>query len=640
MRSTFASILLLLIALARAKELVASRIANVQDFTDKLVDKFFDRVIQVCPIHYAELEHTTLAKDPSHLAVPRGQSAALGPKMVPSLTKTAAGARRPMRPAVHCAAHSDPIHGLHGLLSGKAATYRARHHAQQLVASPGLMLPLSERKHARLGVARAVSTSDTLTDTTDSAELKKSTLTALDALLGEEQEASKATSDNSRKSTLTALDDLLGEEEAPKATSVNSSLTEKRVGRRDQRNEFRKLLERTKRQLYISTQLSLKTQRKKEPSLQPGVMPDLEWLATSDLEQPPVSGSRASITERLNHRETQQTLPVVTMGYSIAPGELLRLNLYEPRWITLFAKLTADNSSSRVLRSASGWQDVDLDAGGAVSDAVKLYDLEEREMDQPSKRNTSVTVREDLERALSAYPLYSGPFLVPGGGRLNESFLEGTRRFAVCLKPYQFKSPLTKEKIATVGTVVEIIGTDVKTVSNGMPTLIVIARGVERFRATRIRQSEPYTMVDTVPLVDMAEDGHEDEERATRETIMGLLAKNSSDFAPVVVVDQMTEDMFAMTPQEDVVAGIKEETGNLNTQALAVMLLRSKANAAQALLASTSAKQRRALVDQWLAMSDEGPSIPSRLFALFLSSLPLIVLFSALSFFLDMLPRF
>eukprot|EP00747_Dinoflagellata_sp_TGD_P017574 gnl/TRDRNA2_/TRDRNA2_125910_c0_seq1.p1 gnl/TRDRNA2_/TRDRNA2_125910_c0~~gnl/TRDRNA2_/TRDRNA2_125910_c0_seq1.p1 ORF type:complete len:490 (-),score=86.84 gnl/TRDRNA2_/TRDRNA2_125910_c0_seq1:30-1499(-) len=351
------------------------------------------------------------------------------------------------------------------------------------------------------------------------------------------------------ESTIAAIDSLLNvtamEEEVPEPANVDD---DKKWG--DQRLTFRSLATQSKRQQYISKLVSMVFQRTPTP---PDVMlPNVEWLTSSAWDE-----MRAE-----DPAGAQMRLPVIAMPYNLAPGELITLNLFEPTLITLFAKLIADKSSSRMMRSRSGLEDIDLDADGVI-------------------------LREN--------PIYTR--LIPGYGRVNESSFVGTRRFAVCLKSSGFGT----NEIATVGTVAEIVGTDVEGEFDEVPSLIIIARGVQRFRATQLQQRDPYFVVDAEPLVDDAENGGEEVDRALRKKIMEALCNMTESFTPEVIVDRLRSEKVELTGQrEDVVAEVKAQANKLTVLALSVMLLRSLPNAAQAVLASTSASQRRQLVDQLL----------------------------------------
>jgi len=224
-----------------------------------------------------------------------------------------------------------------------------------------------------------------------------------------------------------------------------------------------------------------------------------------------------------------------------------------------------------------------LEKDATVKKAVKLYET-------PLKGSSE---REGLEKDLQDYPPYVR--MVPGYGRLNESSFVGSKRFATVLNPFSFGDP----KFAAVGTVMEVVGTDVKRTGNGVPLFIVVARGVERFRATRVRQSKPYYVVDTEPLGDVAEEGQEEAEKLTRAKVMEALTNDTIGITAMIIENQLTGERTQMSG-----GMINSEARNLSPLALATMLLRSRPNAAQAVLASTSAAQRKALVEQWIADGD------------------------------------
>merc|ERR1712151_703739 len=129
--------------------------------------------------------------------------------------------------------------------------------------------------------------------------------------------------------------------------------------------------------------------------------------------------------------------------------------------MTLFAKLTADDESSQILRSASRYHDVELKTDPVLSRALKLYEWNRSRTDE----------RDRLQTELSQHPVYAK--IIPGHGRLDESAFLGTKRFAACMKTSSFG----RDKPYTIGTVVEVIGTDVRRADDGTPIIVVIARG-------------------------------------------------------------------------------------------------------------------------------------------------------------------
>lgn len=369
-------------------------------------------------------------------------------------------------------------------------------------------------------------------------------------------------------------------DDSEKATSQKvQTLPKNTVGSRDQRAAFRNLTKQFEAQTYIMSILGKAAQKRRSGLL--GMVPALEWVADNkDDDYANAVGIQST------------TLPVVLRSRPLGPGELMVMYVVEPRWVTLFAKLTADEESSQIMRSASGYRDVKLNTDPVLSNAIKLYEM--------NSSKTEQLEREQLQSALSQYPMYSN--LVSGYGRLDEAPFIGTKRFAACLKT----SAWGKEKPSTVGTIAEILGTDVKTAEDGTPMLVVVARGLERIRITNVQQEEPYFVADTVPFVDVPEAGQLITEHATRKLIQRELAKG------LPVMPKVANNISAAAKNElevfrklhdNMVNGITAQSKKLSAVALGSMIMNGKPTAAQSLLASTSAQQRQALVEKWL--SDE-----------------------------------
>jgi len=159
------------------------------------------------------------------------------------------------------------------------------------------------------------------------------------------------------------------------------------------------------------------------------------------------------------------SIPIVPYPRVCLPGSVVRLNLFEPRWLTLFAKLLLREKPSAtsqpeglVLEGARENHRIDLNR----NPLVRAYEAEADE--------TTIDV-------------------VPGRGRMDEAPFEATGRFGALYRR-------ADGKVAGVGSVMEIVAHDV--VVNGQ-VLSVYAKGVSRFRVLRVRQCNPYLVVDAVP---------------------------------------------------------------------------------------------------------------------------------------------
>eukprot|EP00747_Dinoflagellata_sp_TGD_P075467 gnl/TRDRNA2_/TRDRNA2_158749_c0_seq1.p1 gnl/TRDRNA2_/TRDRNA2_158749_c0~~gnl/TRDRNA2_/TRDRNA2_158749_c0_seq1.p1 ORF type:complete len:581 (-),score=97.06 gnl/TRDRNA2_/TRDRNA2_158749_c0_seq1:101-1843(-) len=484
----------------------------------------------------SDLEKTTLAKTAGHLAY----SSAQGPRV----GRAACGARKQQPPSQHG-------YGALSSLAGRAITW-----------------PTFGQEHMVTWSNRVVAGAAT---DEEAANLRSATIASIDSFL-----------------------DISDEDEKSDAKTVSASRAP--PDKVPDRVEFRKLCERYRRQLYISSLLGLDQRFKPRDEK----LPDMDMLPLPGLKLPKLPFFEGGDDDDTPLADGEITLPVMPMGFPFAPGEVTVLRLFEPRWLTLFAKLTGDESSTRMLKSIGGFKDVDLDANDtALSKAMQLYEAD------GSKQGEIEQMVKALSGDNAMYAMYS--LLVPGHGRLDESPFIGTKRLGFSLKPASWGP----SSLTTVGTVAEILGTDVKTDSNGVLTLTVVVRGVERFRATRIRQEQPYYVVDAVPLVDEVQEGQEEADARISKKLTSLLRNETQDLSPLMIslMDSMQsseadldEILEGPEPDPDVtVQGINAEVRNLNGLALAVMWLRNQPKAAQYLLASTNASERRVMVEKWIA---------------------------------------
>ena len=158
------------------------------------------------------------------------------------------------------------------------------------------------------------------------------------------------------------------------------------------------------------------------------------------------------------------SVPIVPYPYVCLPGSRARLNLFEPRWLTLFAKL--------LVRDGDG-NDLVLE-GARDSNRIDL-------------------TRNPMVRAYEADD--DGTYdIVPGKGRLDETPFVGAGAFGSLFRR-------ADGKLAGVGTLMRVEAHDV--VVDGQ-LLSVYAKGTSRFRVLRVRQANPYIVVDAVPMKDDA----------------------------------------------------------------------------------------------------------------------------------------
>ncbi|KAK3240708.1 hypothetical protein CYMTET_49470 [Cymbomonas tetramitiformis] len=158
-------------------------------------------------------------------------------------------------------------------------------------------------------------------------------------------------------------------------------------------------------------------------------------------------------------------IPILAVPYVGLPGSEVRLNLYEPRWVTLFSKLLEGVSEERpgVLVSPSGKNRLDL----SRNELMKGYE-------------------EGLEL----------PNVIPGVGRMDESIFCGTNQFGLCYRGID-------AKFAQYGTIMTIVEHDV--LVDGR-ILGITAQGAQRFKVLRVLQMEPYAILEGTLVEDEEED--------------------------------------------------------------------------------------------------------------------------------------
>ena len=157
------------------------------------------------------------------------------------------------------------------------------------------------------------------------------------------------------------------------------------------------------------------------------------------------------------------SVPIVPYPYVCLPGSRARLNLFEPRWLTLFAKLlAAEGSDGSTLEGARDNNRIDL----GRNPSVRAYEADD-----------------------------DGTYdIVPGKGRFDETPFVGTGAYGSLFRRVD-------GKLAGVGTLMRVEAHDV--VVDGQ-LLSVYAKGTSRFRVLRVRQANPYIVVDAVPMKDDA----------------------------------------------------------------------------------------------------------------------------------------
>ena len=183
------------------------------------------------------------------------------------------------------------------------------------------------------------------------------------------------------------------------------------------------------------------------------------------------------------------SVPIVPYPYVCLPGSRARLNLFEPRWLTLFAKLlAAEGSDGSTLEGARDNNRIDL----GRNPSVRAYEADD-----------------------------DGTYdIVPGKGRFDETPFVGTKAFGSLFRR-------ADGKLAGIGTLMRVEAHDV--VVDGQ-LLSVYAKGTSRFRVLRVRQTNPYIVVDAVPMKEGSapEEGSAPVEKAVANNIVAGAAEETS----------------------------------------------------------------------------------------------------------------
>jgi Lon protease-like protein len=252
-------------------------------------------------------------------------------------------------------------------------------------------------------------------------------------------------------------------------------------------------------------------------------------------------------------------VPVIPYPFVAVPGSYVRLNLFEPRWLTLFSKLIPGTKNGAI----DGFEDTDK-AG------FKLRGILEG-VDGRKKINLNGS------RVIDAYESGDRMFdIVPGYGRLPEDSFEQTNAFGAVYRGID-------GRIAGVGTMMDICAHDV--VVDGK-LLAVVAKGQKRFKVLRVAQTEPYVIVDAVPIEDDA--GADD---AAAKKVDAVNAAGVMDVMTTLnKVDPYYMEAIGLTDFS------KDDLKDMNEFDLANIMLYTHPTLALKLLAMTDATKRKDVV--------------------------------------------
>lgn len=388
--------------------------------------------------------------------------------------------------------------------------------------------------------------------------------------------------------TLQSLDDLLGED--PKISAERRA--DERAKEAFEASEKKKQLKEKTKKMYekrferfeLAVKRSQSVQRLQAVFLEGFILPNvtktkeeeeeeaekIEFFQlpsevidprTRDRLKANTKASSSKITESAVERLPGEfQIPIIPYGHVVVPGARVKMNLFEPRWLTLFSKLLKpeDAEEDRRILTSHQW--------GGTQDA-KTIDFSKIEM---------MADYESGERRFD---------IVPGANRYPEDNFVGTNAFgAVCGG--------TDGKIAGLGVKMEIEAHDVSV--DGILLSVCARASAKRFKILRLVQTEPYIIADAVPYDDDFANASMDEDVSEAEQcLLDSLAKLKTN-------DGYYYEAIGLPNDED------PSTGNISVKKLiepefksftfAEIFLYNKNDIALKILASKSPKERADMV--------------------------------------------
>ena len=349
--------------------------------------------------------------------------------------------------------------------------------------------------------ARATATATATTTTRAAKPTAEDSLSALSALLGEDEREAKAARE-------------LEEADARRAEAQARERERKEAGAA-RRREFVKADAATTRiqrlqAVFLDVPLGMmdfSTMKDKTPGGE-ALGPEPEWFklptevfdkvtgerfvveeeSDSGLElKPKGSGESEGDSGEIVRLPGEFQLPVIPYPFVATPGTYVRLNLFEPRWLTLFSKLIPGGDESATDKATESRPSIEVktDEDGFGASTVRRRVL--RGIDGKAKIDlNALPIIEAYETGARSFDI------VPGFGRLPEDEFVDTNAFGAVFRGLD-------GQIASVGTTMEVQAHDV--VVDGR-LLSVCAKGTRRFKVLRVAQTEPYVIVDAVPIED------------------------------------------------------------------------------------------------------------------------------------------
>ena len=253
-------------------------------------------------------------------------------------------------------------------------------------------------------------------------------------------------------------------------------------------------------------------------------------------------------------------IPIIPYGHVVVPGARAKLNLFEPRWLTLFSKLLKpeDAEEDRTILTSHEW--------GGSRDA-KTIDFSKVEM---------IADYESGERRFD---------IVPGANRYPEDGFVGTNAFGAVYRGID-------GKIAGLGVKMEIEAHDVAV--DGILLSVCARASANRFKILRVVQTEPYLIVDAVPYDDDFSNASMDEDVSEAEqNLLDALEtlKSNDNYYYEAVGLQYDED-----PSTGKISVKKLIEPEFKSFTFSEIFLYNKDDVALQILASKSPKERAEIV--------------------------------------------
>lgn len=401
--------------------------------------------------------------------------------------------------------------------------------------------------------------------------------------------------------TLQSLDDLLGEDpkiiEERKADERAKAQYALQQEKKERKEETKKMYKKRFEKFQFAVKQSTSIQRLQAVFLEGFLLPNVASSSSSSREEKmeffelpseiidPRTGDRlkasakasssSSSSESTGEEDATTTtitnstvnrlpgefqIPIIPYGHVVVPGARAKLNLFEPRWLTLFSKLLKpeDAEEDRTILTSHEW--------GGSRDA-KTIDFSKVEM---------IADYESGERRFD---------IVPGANRYPEDGFVGTNTFGAVYRSID-------GKIAGLGVKMEIEAHDVAV--DGILLSVCARASANRFKILRVVQTEPYIIVDAVPYDDDFANASMDEDVSEAEqNLLDALEtlKSNDNYYYEAVGLQYDED-----PSTGKISVKKLIEPEFKSFTFSEIFLYNKDDVALQILASKSPKERAEIV--------------------------------------------